>query len=447
MDIKSIWKDYENIPSFEELGNDLEVDVLVIGGGISGILAARKLKEKGINVVLLEKNKIGSGVTSNTTAFVTAQHDILYSELIEKVGLEKAKTYFDLNIKAISEYRNLSKTYDFDFEMVDSIIHTSKDLELIEKEINAYKMLDADFEVIDALPETIENINGKILKGIKLKNQAIINPLKLIAELSKELEIYEYSCVYKVSGNTAFVKTSTSVNEVRFKRLVVATHYPLIDMFGMYYAKIHQRLSYVVAFHYPSIKDVYTSIDENGLYFRKYKNYLIVGGFDKDHSNTGDIKDLVEKIKQKVDVSKFPMKYIWSNQDIITLDNIPYIGRYDSFHLNRFVITGFNMWGFTQSMIASNVICDLISGNTSVDAQKAYELYYPLRSIFKKQLFLNLTNSVRSFIKLKTPRCTHMGSSLKYNNVEKTWECPCHGSRFNENGEVINGPANHSINV
>ena len=421
---KSIWNDYVTINKFNELNEDIETDVLVIGGGICGILCAYELKKRNIDVVVVEQDHIGMGITKNTTAFITAQHDTLYQDLLENHGYSKTKKYLELNLSAIEKYKELAKEYDIDFEECSSTFFTAISNDVMIEEKKVLDLLGYEAELIDELP--INNI--PIKRGIRFNNQGKLNPLKLIKELSKELVIYENTRIENIKGNKAYTKKNT----INFKKVVITTHYPFINRYGLFFTKLSSRRSYVCALKHPTIEGTYCSIDEDGLYFRSFKDYLIIGGADRDMKNecTYSFRERIAQLFPNLDI-----EYSWSNQDLVTIDNIPYIGQFDIFHKNWYVATGFGLWGFTWSMVSSQIIADLIEKNEKVP------LVNPMRCLIRKQLFINIGNVFKNMFTFRTPRCTHMGVALKYNRFDNTYECPAHGTRFDRHGNVINGPS------
>ena len=428
---KSIWEDYTNLNKFNKLQNNIKTNVLVIGAGISGILCGYELKKRGIDYVIVEQNRVASGITKNTTAFITAQHEMLYQDLIKDLGYSKAKEYLDLNLNAVEKYKELGKIYDIDLEIVPSCLFTTSNFDKIIKEKEALHSLGYSADIINKLPNDLVN---KPVKGILFNNQAVINPLKLIKSLSNELTIYEDTKIYKLTKNKAYTKEYT----ISFNYVIVATHFPFINRNGLYFMKMKQRRSYVGCIPFKNIKGTYCSIDEDGMYFRSYKDYLLIGGNDRDtnHICKNKFKEQLESYFKTKNI-----KYYYSNQDCTTIDNIPYIGRYDLYHDNWYVVTGFNLWGFTWAMVASNIIVDMILG------RDANFLVDPNRNFIKKQLFKNIFNSTKNLISFKTPRCSHLGCKLNFNKIEKTWECPCHGSRYDGDGTLINGPSQKDIKI
>lgn len=430
---KSIWTDTIKIKDFPPLKSNLKTDVLVIGAGMCGILTAYMLKQEGLNVVVIDKGKVGMGITKNTTAVITAQHDTLYQDLVNDVGFDKAKQYLDANLMAITKFKKLSEKYDFDFEEVDSYIYTKEDIEKIKKEVDTLKSLG-----IDASFEERINLPFEIKGAVKFPNQAQMNPLKLIKELVNDLEIYEYTNASNIKKDKVFVDQY----HIEAKKIIIATHFPYINHLGMYYTKMYQVRSYVVAINTnDEINGVYTNLDSNDFYFRKYQDYLFIGGNDKKTATKGVCYNNLINFVNKYYPDK-EIKYQWANQDCITIDDIAYIGRYSNFNKYIYVATGFNLWGMTQSMISAVLLTDFIL-NRPNEYQK---LYNPLRNPIKKQLFANLGSYIKNLFSFKKKRCPHMGCALIYNEVEDTWDCPCHGSRFTREGKIIDNPSTKELN-
>lgn len=427
MNKQPIWLNESIENSFDTLHNNIETEVLIIGGGIVGILCAYELEKRKINYVLVEQGKIGQKTSKDTTAILTIQHDTLYQDLIKEHGIKKARQYLELNTKALKRYKELSKIYDFDYEEYSSSFFSSEDVEKIYKEYKALEKLNCHCNIIKDIPLDIP-----MKLGVSVINQAKINPYKLISSISKDLNIYEHTRIVKVKHKIAY----TNNNSIKFNHLIMATHYPLKNISNFMFMKLTQRRSYVCAIKTNKrISGTYCSIDENGMYFRQYKDYIIIGGNDRD---TGDIKknNFIECV-EKLNIGK--IESAWSGQDCMSLDGIPYIGRYSFFHPNYYVATGFNLWGFTWAMASSFILADMIEWN------QEYKFVNPSRIIINKQLLKNVKKSLINLLKFKTPKCKHLGCSLKYNEDEKTWECPCHGTRYNLNGKVIDGPSKKNL--
>ncbi len=421
---KTIWESYLNTNEYPKLENDMEIDVLVIGGGIAGLLTAKKLSDNNIKTIVVEKNKIGRGTTANTTAFLTIQHETLYQSLPR----EKALQYLNINKAALKEYEELSNKYNFDYKKVESCLF-SKDKEKIKKEFLVLNDLDQDVMLLEDIPFE------KNVLGVALKNQAMINPSKLINCITEDLEVYENTEVIRLEANYAILKNKC---KIKFNNVVIATHYPINNKFNLLFMNLTQRKSYVVVIKKETFNNTYCSIDEDGMYYRMIDDYIIVGGNDTD---TGNIckEDFEIKVCEKFNIQKEEILYSWVGQDCITTDGIPYIGYSDLFHKNHIIITGFNLWGFTWAMASSNIVLQMIKKN------KICELTKINRLTLNKNLLKNVKKSVTNLLTLKKPKCTHLGCALIYNKKEHVWECPCHGSIYDTENNVIEGPANKKI--
>lgn len=408
---------------FPKLDKDIKTDVLVIGGGITGILCAYELQNRGHTVVLVEQNKIGCGITKNTTAFISALHETLYQDVVKKYGFKAASDYLKLNLSAIDEYKKLSYKYDFDFKECTSTLFTELNEDIILHEKEVLEALNYNVDLIEQLP--LDDVSIKL--GIRFNNQGRLNPLKLINAIAQELTIYENTRVIKLSKNIGY----TNDNKIEFNKAIIATHYPFVNRYGLYFLKLRQKISYIVSVKHKEIEGTYCSI-ENGLYFRGYGDNLIIGGYDRETKSPCK-KMFLQHIASRYDFNT--IDYSWSNEDIATLDGIPYIGKYSLLRKNWFVATGFNMWGFTWAMGSSKILANMIEGVPEI------KFLSPQRSIFCKQLFINIGSTIANMLKIKKPRCSHLGVALRYNKIDSTWECPAHGSRFDEDFNVINDPA------
>lgn len=426
---QSLWSEY-GLKQYNTLKTDLETDVLVIGGGISGILCSYELSKRGISSVVVEKNNIGGGTSKNTTAFLTAHHDLLYHNIIDDKSFKKAKEYIDLNYRALERYRELSNHYRFDYYESDLTIYSSHNKDKIYKEKEALKKLGIDnVHLVDNIPFTNDAI------GLRINHQAHINPMKLINELSKELVIYEKTNIVKLKRNYALTADN---HRILFKNVVIATNYPIINKRNFLFTKLTKRKSYVCVINNKKVDSMYCSIDEDGLYFRNYNDFLIIGGNDRDIKNKCSYT-FYKKINNLF--SEEDISYYWSGQDCISLDGIPYIGNRKLLYRHHYYVTGFNLWGFTWAMSASIMIADMIEG------QKQNSLTKLSRWWFNKVFLSNMINSVKCIFSLKKPRCSHMYSKLNFNKEENIYECPCHGSSFDENGILLDGPSSKNINI
>ncbi|MBE6663770.1 MAG: FAD-dependent oxidoreductase [Ruminococcaceae bacterium] len=431
--MESIWEQGLNMPSFPSLKEDISCDVLIIGGGIAGILCGYMLKNAGVDYVILESDKICNKTTRFTTAKITSLHGFIYSRLIKEFGISFARLYYDANEDAILEYKNIAKNIDCDFEITDNYIYSFTNKEKINKEYEAIKSLG-----IDALYEEKIALPFETAGGIKFKNQAEFNPLKFLSKIAKDLNIFENSKVEKVKKNFAY----TSSAKIEAKKIIFATHFPLPSLKGLYFAKMYQEKSYAIAFKCEKkIKGCYID-DKSELSIRDYNGYIILGGQKhRTGKKSGGWKALEDYKELYFPGNK--TEYMWATEDTITLDGVPYIGKIDTFSNDKYVITGFNKWGMTSSMLGAKLLCDII-----LNRENKYEkIFSPQRSILRKQLLVNACESTKNLLSFSTPRCTHLGCKLVWNKNEHTWDCPCHGSKFDKSGDILNGPANKNLNL
>ncbi|HPT84792.1 MAG TPA: FAD-dependent oxidoreductase [Bacillota bacterium] len=434
--MQSLWETTAQPPSFGQLEGDIACDVLIVGGGLAGLLCAYMLKEAGIDYVLTEAGKICSGVTKNTTAKITSQHGLIYDKLIRRFGIEKAKLYLRANEEALQRYRELCKKIGCHFEEKENIVYSTKSKSKIDKEIAALKALGYPAESLDSLslPFPIQ-----IAGAVKFPRQAQFNPLEFASAISRGLRIYEHTRVREFIDTTAV----TDRGKIFAKRIVIATHYPIINKHGLYFIKMYQHRSYVIALEgAPPIDGMFVDEAPDGMSFRMYENLLFVGGGDHRTGKQGGGWQVLRDFARK-NMPRAVEKYHWATQDCITLDEVPYIGRYSKNTENLYVATGFNKWGMTSSMVAASLLCELLKGKSS-----PYEAVFdPSRSILRPKLLLNAGSAVVNILTPTSPRCPHMGCALKWNPTERTWDCPCHGSRFDADGRLIDGPATGNIRL
>lgn len=426
--MSSVWEKTAQKNEFKSLDRDINTDVLIIGGGITGVLCAYALSKEGVSCILAEAETIGSGITKNTTAKITVQHGLIYNKLINKWGIEKAKKYLEINKTALEKYINICKNINCDFQKKDSYVYSINNSNKIEKELKALEKLGIKAEFIKDLPLPFSTAGA-----VKFSNQAQFNPLKFLYEISKELNIYEHTRVTELIGNTAVTKGG----KITAKKIIVATHFPFINKHGSYFVKMYQHRSYVIALeNAPNINGMYVDEALKGMSFRNYENLLLIGGGDhRTGKKGGSYQELRNFAKKYYPDSK--EKFHYATQDCMTLDEIAYIGDYSGSTKSLYVATGFNKWGMTTSMVAAMILCDMVQGKQNDFA----EVFSPSRSIFHPQLAVNIFESTLGLITPKVKRCPHLGCALNWNRYEHSWDCPCHGSRFTKEGKLIDNPA------
>ena len=423
---KTIWSDIV-INSYNKLEENIECDVLIIGGGLAGVLSAYFLKNDGFDVVLVEMDRIGQRKTVKTTAVVTALQDVFYHNLIKEIGLNKTKLYLDACTYSIKKYKELATKIDFDYEEVSSYKYFKNDEENLKLEVDALKKLDFPFKLVDKV-----NLPLEFDLAIEFSEQGQFNPMKLIKELIKGIKIYENTKIIKLNDNIAY----TENHLIRANKIVVTTGFPFMKFKGLYSLKMYQNKSYVITVdNNLNFKGNIIGSKKEQLYFRDYNGKLIIGGNDIE---TGYFNDGFLKLKEFNDkFNKSKIDYQWVNQDCITLDDLPYIGQFSYFSNHLYVATGFNLWGMTGAMLGAMIINDIISKTPN----KYQALFNPSRLYKIKPLAVNLLNSLMNIMTFNERRCNHLGCSLVKDEDTDCYECPCHGSKYESNGKLLDGPA------
>lgn len=424
----SIWTKTAQLPQFAPLRSDLKTDVLIIGGGLAGVLCAYKLTQAGVDCALVEADRIGGGITKNTTAKVTSQHGLIYDKLIREFGVDRARLYLEANQGALAEYRALCRSIDCDFTEKDAFVYSMGKRWKLEREVKALDRLGFKAELTERIP-----LPFPVAGAVKFPHQAQFHPLKFIAAIAKDLRIYEHTKVLELAPGRAVTHGGT----ISADKIIIATHFPLLNKHGVYFLKLYQHRSYVLALeNAPDVHGMYLDEDEKGLSFRNYGDLLLVGGGSHRTGKQGGCWQELEHFTQKhyPDAQEAAR---WATQDCMTLDGVPYIGPYSRGTSGLYVATGFNKWGMTSSMAAASVLTDLVLGRKNPYA----ELFSPSRTVLRPQLAANALESTLGLLTPTPPRCSHMGCALKYNAVEHSWDCPCHGSRFTQDGSLIDNPA------
>ena len=430
--MRSLWKATASLPEFPELVGDVRTDVLIIGGGIAGILTAYLLHEKGVRYVLVEKERICSGTTGNTTAKITFQHGLIYDKILKSDGTEAARKYLAANRAAFDKYAELCGKTDCDYEIKDNYVYSTDDRRKLEKEVEALEKIGYIADLCENVPLPVKTVGA-----VKFPDQAQFNPLKFLSSVAEGLNIYENTFVREMRGNTAV----TDKGKIRADTVIAATHFPFINKHGSYFLKLYQHRSYVIALeNAQDVNGMYVDECDTGLSFRNYEGLLLLGGgghrTGKKGGNWAELRAFAAK--------KYPdsrEKHFWATQDCMSLDGIPYIGRYSAKTHGFYVASGFNKWGMTGSMTAAMLLSDMILGKRNGFAS----VFDPSRSIVKPQLFINGAEAVCNLLTPSKKRCPHLGCALKWNEAERSWDCPCHGSRFTEHGRVLDNPANGDL--
>lgn len=428
----SVWRETISFPQFESLQQDVKTDVLIIGGGITGILCAHFLQERGIDYLLVEGDRLCHGVTGNTTAKISAQHGLIYDKLLRHAGLEKTKLYLEANWWAVRRYEELAAQIDCDFTEKTAYVYSVDDPKKLEKEARAYGVLGLEDEIVDT-PELPFATAG----AVRMRHQAQFHPLKFLSAIAKDLKIYEHSFVKELLPN----KAVTEQGSITYQQVVFATHYPIDNKHGSYFLKLYQHRSYVIALQNAAhIEGMYVDESRRGMSFRSYDDLLLVGGGGhRTGKKGGNWQELRAFARQYY--PNATEKYAWAAQDCMPLDEAPYIGAYSPAMPGCYVAAGFQKWGMTSAMVAAMLLADMIQG-----IENPYTAVFdPSRNIFTRQLICNAAESLYNMLTPTVPRCPHLGCALKWNKAEHSWDCPCHGSRFTQEGRLLDNPANGNM--
>ena len=429
----SLWEQTWERPGFPALEGDLSTDVLIIGGGMAGVLCAYFLHRAGVPYALVEARALCSGITRNTTAKITSQHGLIYDKLIRKFGADHAGQYLSAQEAALQKYRELCQTMDCELEEKDAYVYSLDNRRKIEQELNALEKLGFPGEFAGQLP-----LPFPVAGAVKFPRQAQFHPLKFVSAITEGLHIYEHTAVRELAGTTAI----TDRGKIRAKEIIVATHFPFLNKHGSYFLKLYQHRSYVIALeNAPDVGGMYVDESQTGMSFRNYGNLLLIGGGShRTGKQGGGWRELREFAGRH-----YPHaveKFHWATQDCMSLDGVPYIGPYSASVSGLYVAAGFNKWGMTSSMVAAMLLCDLVQGKESPFG----EVFSPSRSMLHPQLAINGLEAAVSLLTPTTRRCPHLGCALKWNAQEHTWDCPCHGSRFAEDGHLLDNPAAGDLN-
>jgi len=492
---ESYWLASTDIPNFPKLSEDIRVDVAIVGAGITGITTAYLLSKKGLNVAVVDAGRILHGTTGHTTAKITAQHDLIYSEFISHFGKEKTRLYYEANHNALQFIKQTVEEFNIDcqFTEEDAYVYTCADtyMQKIADEYKAYEELGIPGSYVEQTP-----LPFSTKAAIKMKNQAQFNPVPFLRYLANQVirqggKIYEQTTVVDVEkGNPAIITTSDG-KKITCNHVVSSSHFPFNDPNGLYFARLHAERSYVLAVKTDKIYPggMYLSAETPKRSLRSVmvngEPMVIVGG-EGHKTGQGICTFQYYEALQKFAEQTFGLKeivYRWSAQDLYTLDKLPYIGQELSNTSNILVATGYRKWGMTTSVAAAllntnlitreespyqdlfspsrfhmdpdiktfvaqnaNVAKHLIAGKLDISYKKAEELEHDEGAVIRVNgKRAGAYRDPQGALHLVDTTCTHMGCEVEWNEAERTWDCPCHGSRFSYQGEVIEGPAKKSL--
>ncbi len=497
---KSFWRKERLKTTFPPLSSNISTEVCIVGAGIAGITAAYKLAKEGMSVTVIEGSEIVSGTTGFTTAKVTVQHGVIYDSLIQTFGETKARQYYDANHYALLQIKSWiqSLAIDCDFEERHAVLYAQspEGVEQLNTEKAAYDKLGIPGE----LSISTQELPFSVSETLTLPNQGQFHPVKYLNGLIQEAQklgvtFYEYTRAKSLKHREEIIIETTDGFEVRPKQVLVTSHFPFNDFDGLYFSRLSPHRSYAVCVKVPSTKlsGMYINVEKPTRSIRTAtgnngENYVIVGGEGhkvgqhEDLYHDDSTQDRYETLSQFAK-NYFPIESIdthWSAQDLKTIDHLPYIGEMRSGLPHVFVATGFHKWGMTNGTAAGQLLADLVLKKSN----PYQDLFTPTRGKLKQEDAKNFikenTNVAKELIKgkfsrpidtvgdlqldegrivminhhktgaykdqngklhLVKPTCTHLGCDVHWNDGERSWDCPCHGSRFSYTGEVLEGPA------
>lgn len=488
----SYWMETANQPEeYTPLSGNEQCDIVVIGAGITGITTAVLLAKTGVKVVVVDADRAGTGTTGYTTAKITTQHALKYHELSK----DRASAYYAINQAGLEQIESLIEEYhiDCDFKKLSSFVYTCNEEEIkyIEKEKKAYDDLGIQGNIISDV-----GLPFDIRCGIEMPSQAQFHPIKYLYALLNVLDdydgkLYEFTKVMGLQqGNPCVVQCERG--DLKADSVVIATNYPVIDFPGMFFIKLHRERSYIISTNAKDLKvpGIYINaghpVNSIRTYLGEGDSQLLLGGYGHKTGQEDDDKNAYDSLTRLIS-SDFqhadPIPgYGWSAQDCVTLDGLPYIGKVSKKADSVYVATGYAKWGMTNATAAAMMITDSITGSSMVnnDLKKPFlpcrftpgasakDFFIQTGHVIKEYTVGNAVISVGSYddvapgkgailrvngkvqavykdhngvVRAFKAHCTHLSCPIEYNEVENTFDCSCHGSRFAVNGSVLEGPA------
>jgi glycine/D-amino acid oxidase-like deaminating enzyme/nitrite reductase/ring-hydroxylating ferredoxin subunit len=490
-DRTSYWIDSTEGTSYEPLRAGIDVDVAVLGAGITGLTAAYLLTREGRSVAVVEANRIVRGVTGYTTAKLTAGHGLVYRDLIDRFGERKARIYAESNQGAIARVEAIAAELgiDCDLERTSNYVYgeSAEEADRIRREVDAAHRLGLPATFVAETPLPYE-VSG----AIRLDGQAQFHPRKYLLPLAAEVaraggHVFEDTRALAVDeGSRCVVRTSTG--ELRARDVVVASHIPFLDR-GLFFAKVHPHRSYALAARVDPAAIPEGMFLNAGTPTRSVRSIphdggrlLLVGG---DGHKPGEEPDTERRYRNLEEFARrfdpqAEVTHRWSTQDYLSVDKVPYVGRLTRRSAHVFVATGFGKWGMSNGTVAATILADLVLGRENgwldlYDAKRieprasARKLVSENATVARHFLgdrvrppggrepgalrpgegtvirrgarFVAVSRADDGRLQAVSATCTHLGCVVAWNPAERSWDCPCHGSRFGAAGTVIQGPA------
>jgi len=493
----SWWVTSTPATDFPALRGDTRTQVAVLGGGIAGLSTALLLARAGKQVTLVEADRVAAGVSGYTTAKVTVQHNLVYADLTSRHGADAARLYAESQVHALDWLRHTAGGFDCELEEVPSLVWTESldDVETVNEEVEAARKAGLPMEHAPT-----SGLPWDIRAGALLPGQAQFHPRKYLLALTDALveaggTVVEQTRALDVSTEGDGHVVHTEHGDLRCEDVVVTTHYPFLDR-GLLFARLAAYRDVVVAAEIaadrdPGVMAISTGSEEGGTHSVRTAPYkdgarlLIVTGGQYKTGKDVSVEDRYDGLAAWTR-ERFPgvePVHRWSTQDTSSADRLPYIGLLPLSGEHVWVATGFSAWGMTNGTLAGLVLADLVLGRTNPYA----ELYAPGRVTVRASaakavketadlarelvggmlrpdltgmdellpgeagVFLRKEGRTAAYrdddgtLHAVSARCTHLGCTVRWNDAERSWDCPCHGSRFGVGGDVLHGPAVHPL--
>jgi glycine/D-amino acid oxidase-like deaminating enzyme/nitrite reductase/ring-hydroxylating ferredoxin subunit len=494
---RSLWLETTPETGYPQLVPPVEVDVVVVGAGITGVTTAWLLKQGGRRVALIEMRRIGEGTTGYTTAKLTVGHNLIYADLAKKHGEETARAYAASNQWAIEWLGKLvsAEEIDCDWERASNYVYTEAKERLsdLRDEVEAARRVGVLAELT-----TQTDLPFPVLGAIRVDGQAQFHPQKFLQGLAEKIvgdgsHVFEQTRVTDVRSADGYV-VLTDHAEVRARHVVLATHLPFLDS-GLFFAKAHPQKSYAIATQVEPAKaplGMYISAEQPTRSIRSTpgpngSRWLVIGGEGHKPGRDDDTRRRYKALEAFL-TDRFGDREVghrWSTHDYVPLDRLPYIGQLRRRDERLLIATGFAKWGLTKGVVAAAILSDTILGHSNPWARVYNAKRLSLKNSAVKFVAENAKvgswfigdrvrlRDSRDDIEALQPgdgtvariggrhlavhrddegqlhalsaRCTHLGCLVGWNRADRTWECPCHGSQFGADGALLQGPATEPL--
>lgn len=488
---RTYWNETASVSAFPQLAGNIDVDVAIIGGGIVGVTTARLLKDLGLRVAVVEARMVGQQVTGKSTAKVSSLHGTIYQTLEQKFGEDRAKLYADAQKTAIRRIADLTRQWNIEADLETMPAYT------FTNDPNCVSQVEKEVEIAKRLGLPANLVKGDIglpqpaLAAVRFDNQAQFHPVRYVAGLAASIpgdgcHVFEGSRVVDWEPT----RVVTDHGTVAARHVVMATHLPLGQV-GGYYTMAYPKAEPVIAAPIRRVPPgMYLNVETPSHSIRTHKNengqvYGIVAGTSFKPGHPDDEQKHIAEIESwlRDTFESGPVEYRWINEDFTPMDGAPFVGWSSNLGHGYLVATGFDAWGISNGTAAAMIIADLIdgkenpwlavfdatrikpvagakefvAGNLEVASHlvsgylarkpKSYDELEPGHAAIMKVDGDNIAafKDEQGIVHAVSAVCSHMGCLVGWNATDRTWDCPCHGSRFELSGEVIHGPASRPL--